>query len=70
MKNVIKNAVLVIMAALFIACMGGVFVSIAALMVGNGPVMVMGVIVAMVSTPCMMVLMPLLDALDDVNPMW
>lgn len=65
MKNAVKNAVLVIMAALFITCMGGVFVSIAALMVGNGPVMVMAVITAMVSAPAMMVLMPLFDALDE-----
>ena len=56
MKNTVKNAVLVMMAALFIACMGGVFVSIAALMVGNEPVMVMAVITIAVTAPALMVL--------------
>lgn len=66
MKNTVKNAILVIMAALFIAFVGGVFVSIAALMMDNNSIMVMAVITAMVSAPAMVVLMPLFDTLDGV----
>lgn len=63
--KIMKNVLLVIMAALFIVCGGGVCGAIAALMMGNGPVMVIAIITAMASAPALFVVVPLFDALDE-----
>ena len=65
--KIMKNVLLVIMVALFIACMGGVFVGIAAAMVGATEVGLTALYIA-IGTMCL--LMPtvhVFEALDELN---
>lgn len=61
MKNTVKNALLVIAAALFIACLGGVFVGMVALAVGNGVVMTVSMMGSLV---CLLVVGVVLHTLE------
>lgn len=64
--KIMKNVLVVVMAALFIALVGGAFVVVAACYLGHGSVMVSAFVVVLCSAPALVIMLPLVDKFDQV----